>query len=240
MTAVKGRGRPDGTNGVSDSSKPHMMMTRISTRNLMLALVLAASLAACGGSDTGVLTGKIGFVGRVPPKSLLSRNEVIVLREGVSVARQPLHLGQPYRFTLAPGDYTIHLRGADNSKWGNIGRVQAGRTTQMNLTLVFHGSVPVQGTGIVQVPLSTFSSITVRVPAVTPPDEVVSDSNGERCLKPYEEITISPTGTPYKDFVFDLGVNNNGDPVVEDVAASNTSALGPNNVLCYFPGERAP
>jgi len=48
------------------------------------------------------------------------------------------------------------------------------------------------------------------------------------------------TTTPYKDFVFDLGVNNNGDPVVEDVAASNTSALGPNNVLCYFPGERAP
>jgi hypothetical protein len=130
-----------------------MMMTRISTRNLLLALVLAASLAACGGSDIGVLTGKIGFVGRVPPKSLLSQNEVIVLREGVSVARQPLHLGQPYRFTLAPGDYTIDLRGADNTKWGNIGRVQAGRTTQMNLTLVFHGSVPVQGTEIVQVPL---------------------------------------------------------------------------------------
>jgi len=92
--------------------------------------------------------------------------------------------------------------------------------------------------GTVQVPLSTFPSITVRVPAVTPPDEVVSDSNGERCLKPYEEITISPTGTPYQDFIFDLGTNNNGDPVVEDVAASNP-AIGPQHILCYFPGERA-
>jgi hypothetical protein len=93
---------------------------------------------------------------------------------------------------------------------------------------------------MVQVPLSTWPSITVSVPAVTPPDELVSDSNGERCLQSYEEITISPTGTPYKDFVFDLGTNTNGDPVVEDVAASNTSALGPNDVLCYFPGVRAP
>jgi len=173
MTAVTGWARPDGTSRASDSSNL-MMMTRISTRNLLLALVLAAPLAACGGSDTGVLTGKIGFVGRVPPKSLLSQDEVTVLREGVSVARQPLHLGQPYRFTLAPGDYTIDLRGADNTKWGNIGRVQAGHTTQMHLTLVFHGSVLLPGSGPVRAPLSTFPSIKVTVPAVTPPDEVVS------------------------------------------------------------------
>ncbi len=109
----------------------------------LLALVLVvALLAACGGSHTGVLTGRIGFVGRVPPKSLLSRNQVVVLRRGVPVARQPLHLGQPYGFTLAPGDYTIDLRGTDNTTWGNIGKVEAGRTTHMDLTLVFHGTAP--------------------------------------------------------------------------------------------------
>jgi hypothetical protein len=107
-----------------------------------LALVLVALLAGCGGSNTGVLTGKIGFVGRVPPKSLLSRNQVVVLRGSVPVARQPLHLGQPYRFTLAPGDYTVDLRGTDNTTWGNVGKVEVGRTTHMDLTLVFHGTAP--------------------------------------------------------------------------------------------------
>ena len=91
---------------------------------------------------------------------------------------------------------------------------------------------------MVQVPLSTFSSIRVSVPAVTPPDEIVSYSRGERCLKPYEEITIAPLGTPYPDYVFDLGVSPN-DPTVTDVAASNP-AIGPDHILCYFPGERAP
>jgi hypothetical protein len=215
-----------------------MMMTRIWTRNLLSVLVLAAPLAACGGSNTGVLMGKIGFVGRVPPKPLLSQNEVIVLRKGTFRARQRLHLGQPYRFILAPGDYTIDLRGAEDTKWGNIGRVQAGRTTQMNLTLVFHTSVLIPGSGPVQAPLSTFPSIKVTVPAVTPPDDVVSDSNGARCLKPYEDITIAPLGTHYQDYVFDLGVSPS-DPTVTDVAASNP-AIGPDHIACYFPGETAP
>jgi hypothetical protein len=91
--------------------------------------------------------------------------------------------------------------------------------------------------GMVQAPLSSYPSITVSVPAVTPSDEVVSDSNGERCLKPYEEITIAPLGSPYQDYVFDLGVSP-GEPMVTDVAASNP-AIGPNHILCYFPGETA-
>jgi len=76
------------------------------------------------------------------------------------------------------------------------------------------------------------------VPAVTPLDEVVSDSNGERCLRPYEEINIAPLGAPYLDYVFDLGVSPS-DPTVTDVAASNP-AIGPDHILCYFPGETAP
>jgi len=102
----------------------------------------AALVTGCAGPNVGVLTGQIGFVGRVPPKSLLTRNEVVVLRGAVPVARQHLHLGQPFRFTLAPGDYTIDLRGPDNTKWGNIGEVEAGQTTLMDLTAVFHGPGP--------------------------------------------------------------------------------------------------
>lgn len=211
------------------------MMMRIPPWKLLLALVLATPLAGCGGSDTGVLTGKIGFVGRVPPRS---QNEVIVLREGIPLARRPLHSGQPYRFTLAPGDYTIDLRGTDDTKWGNIGTVRAGRTTQMNLTLVFHGKVVPLGSGPVRAPLSTFPSIGVSVPAVTPPDEVVSDSNGERCLEPYERITIAPLGTPYQDYVFDLGVRPRHQTVT-DVAVSNP-AIGPDHILCYFSVVTAP
>jgi len=87
--------------------------------------------------------------------------------------------------------------------------------------------------------LSTWRAIKVTVPIVTPSGEVVPNGNPlERCLKPYKEITISPTGVAYQDFVFDLGMNDNGDPVVEDVAASNP-AIGPQHILCYFPGERA-
>ena len=113
------------------------------TRSTLLALALVfALLGGCGGSNTGVLTGQIGLAGQIPPKSLLSPNQVVVLRGGVPVARQPLDLGHPYGFTLAPGDYTIDLRGRDNTTWGNIGKVEAGRTTHMDLTLVFYGTAP--------------------------------------------------------------------------------------------------
>jgi hypothetical protein len=132
---------PEGTFETSDSSN-HVMMRPSWTRKPLLAFVLVALLAGCGGSNTGVLTGRIGFVGRVPPKSLLSRNQVVVLRGGVPVARQPVHLGQPYGFTLAPGDYTIDLRGTDNTTWGNIGKIEVNRTTHMDLTLVFHEPAP--------------------------------------------------------------------------------------------------
>jgi hypothetical protein len=109
-----------------------------------LASVFAAGylavLAGCGRSTTGALTGQIGLVGRVPPKSLLAENQVLVLHDGTPVARQPLHVGEPYRFSLPPGQYTIDLRGPDNTRWGNVGTVHAGGTTRMDLTLVFHGT----------------------------------------------------------------------------------------------------
>jgi hypothetical protein len=36
----------------------------------------------------------------------------------------------------------IDLRGTDNTTLGNVGKVEAGRTTHMDLTLVFHGTAP--------------------------------------------------------------------------------------------------
>jgi hypothetical protein len=111
---------------------------------LAWSVVVVALLTGCGASNSGVLTGQIGFVGLVPPKALLSQNEVVVLRKGLPVARQALHLGHAYSFTLAPGDYTVDLRGPEDTKWGNIGKVEAGRTTHMDLTAVFHGTAHIQ------------------------------------------------------------------------------------------------
>ncbi|HUI05197.1 MAG TPA: hypothetical protein VLZ77_16785 [Acidimicrobiales bacterium] len=98
-------------------------------------------LAGCGGASTGVLTGRITFSGNVPPTSLLAEDEVVASHNGVVAAHQALHMGTPYRFSLTPGDYTISLRGPSSTTWGNMGRVYAGRTTQMDLTDVFHGQV---------------------------------------------------------------------------------------------------
>jgi hypothetical protein len=108
-------------------------------RGVLLLVAGSALVAGCGASNTGTLTGRIGFSGRVPPVALLSRNGVVVLRSDIVVETEPFVPGQPYSFSLAPGNYTIHLRGPDNGRWDAVAKVSAGHTTHLNLTFVVFG-----------------------------------------------------------------------------------------------------
>jgi len=110
-------------------------------------LVSAVVLAACTPSNTGALTGRVAFVGRVPPQAYTSTSVEVVRGQPpvnqVVVAQQKMKAGQPYMFTLPAGRYFVRLVGnVIASPFNNRVVVRAGQTTHRDLAVVFHGTAP--------------------------------------------------------------------------------------------------
>ena len=111
-------------------------------RRAILGLgLLGVLLCGCSDPTRGTLTGRMSLVGRVPPVARSARTEVVVSQGMTAVAREPYVRGGSFRFSLAPGRYTITLVGPITyTPFGNVAVVMAGGTTRKNLGLVFHGA----------------------------------------------------------------------------------------------------
>lgn len=120
-------------------------------RVALAAVVLSLASSACGSVDatgsataatsrahspTGVVTGYIDACSGLPePPSAHSGGTVHAVQGSRVLQSQTVRSGHMYRFTLAPGHYTIRL---DHYPHGNVPswiqvNVTAGRTTRADL-----------------------------------------------------------------------------------------------------------
>jgi hypothetical protein len=98
----------------------------MSLRQRLAAALAALTLAGCAGSPghgsgaPGTLTGGIVYTGGAPGLTLGPPGQrdyqpgvVEVRRDGRVVASQQVQEGEPYRFSLRPGVYDLHVQLGD-------------------------------------------------------------------------------------------------------------------------------
>jgi hypothetical protein len=100
-----------------------------------------AALSACASSGhtnagVGGLTGGVLYNGGPPPG--LSRNngyrpgDIELIRDGSVIVRRHVREGDPYKFVVSPGEYTVRVRLGDLT-CSSRATVRSGETTKADV-----------------------------------------------------------------------------------------------------------